>query len=542
MQRPSAIHLRRQSTPPAAPGLAPPRSELPADLLQQSARRLRIACLVWAALWSLGFVLNNFVAPVLSPDKPLDDAWPWPGNPVAAAVVLVSLGVFVATRRGLVRSTRALDLGLCYEVFIALAIGIVNQWTPNIDAVSWISVLVVTYPAIVPSTPGKTLVAALAAAAMDPVGLLLTRARGEPLPETSVLVGAYLPNYICALLAVLPSRIITRLGHQVSRARRLGSYQLGELLGRGGMGEVYRASHRMLARPAAIKLIRPEVLGAGSPEAAEALATRFRREANAAALLRSPHTIDLYDFGVADDGTMFYVMELLDGLDLETLVQRFGPVPAARAVHFLRQACRSLHEAHAQGLVHRDIKPSNLQACRLGLEVDFIKVLDFGLVRQENAPADAQLSAPGIAAGTPAFLAPEVALGAPAGRPADLYGLGCVAYWLLTGRLVFTGATPAEIAIRHVQDIPDPPSRHAELEVSPELDAVVLACLAKRVEDRPTDAADLDTRLAACPVGAAWTEERAHRWWDLHLPATSPRASALLHAEPQRLFDRSSRP
>ena len=529
----SEINVHRESTVPGAQSAGKTRTELPQDLLAQSARRLGIACLVWVALWSLGYLLNNFVAPAISPGKPLDDAWPWPGNAVALAVVVVSLAVFTATRRGWIHGTRALDLGLWYEMVIALAIGIVNQWTPNTTGLSWICVLIVTFPAIVPNTPRKTLLAALAAASMDPLGLALTWARGVAMPEASAFVWAHIPNYICALLAILPARVITRLGQQVTRARRLGSYQLGELLARGGMGEVYRARHRLLARPAAIKLIRPEVLGAGSPQAAQALAERFRREARAAALLRSPHTIDLYDFGLADDGTMFYVMELLDGLDLERLVQRHGPLPEARAIHLLRQACRSLEEAHARGLVHRDIKPSNIQTCRLGLEVDFVKVLDFGLVRQEGPAQDTGLSAPGTVVGTPAFLAPEVALGAPADRRADLYSLGCVAYWLLTGRFVFADATPVEMVIRHVNEAPEPPSRRAELPLSPELDAVVLACLAKRPDERPVDAADVASRLAACPGSALWTDEQAHRWWDLHLPQAPPTAGGIL--EPQLL-------
>jgi eukaryotic-like serine/threonine-protein kinase len=490
---------------------------LPADLLDQSARRLRIASLVWAALWAVGLLMNNVIVRVVSPDKPLDDAWPWPGNPVAFGVIGLSLLVFWATRRGALRGLRALDVGLLYEVAIAFAIGIVNQWTPNVTGLSWICVLVVTFPVIVPHRPSKVLAAALAAASMDLVGLAITGARGVQLPETSVIVWTYLPNYICALLAVLPSHVITKLGQQVSRERRLGSYQLGALIGRGGMGEVYHATHRMLARPAAIKLIRPEVLGASSADAQHALVERFRREANAAALLGSPHTIDLYDFGVADDGTLFYVMELLEGIDLESLVVRFGPLPPERVIHLLRQVCRSLGEAHERGLVHRDIKPSNIQTCRVGLDVDFVKVFDFGLVRAEGQSLDTSLTMPGFIAGTPSFTAPEAALQEKVDRRADLYSLGCVAVWLLTGKLVFEAENHTQMMLRHIQDAPDLPSRHSPYAIPGELDAAVLACLAKNPAERPQDAMLLAAWLEAVPGVQPWTDERARSWWERNL-------------------------
>lgn len=514
---------------------------LPSDLLRQSVKRLQFVCLVWAALWSIAVLLNNVVAPIISPDKPLDDAFPWPGNPVAIAIVAVSLAVFAYTRRHQLSGARALDIGLAYEVLVALAIGIVNQWTPNIHPLSWICVLVVTFPIIVPNTTTKTLAAALLAASMDPVGLALTSLRGEDLPNFSVLVWAYLPNYVCAFLAILPSHVIRHLGHQVTHARRLGSYQLGELLGRGGMGEVYRAHHRMLARPAAIKLIRPEVLGTSSPAARDALIKRFEREANAAALLSSPHTIDLYDFGVADDGTLFYVMELLEGIDLETLVTRFGPLPAGRVVDLLQQVCHSLAEAHERGLIHRDIKPSNILTCRVGLEVDFVKVLDFGLVRLEQPVQDVQLTTPEMMAGTPAFMSPEVAVNGAVDRRSDLYSLGCVAYWLLTGRLVFEADTPIAVLVKHSREAPEPPSRHSELAVPEELEAIVLACLAKTASERPRNATELRTRLAACSGFDGWTDEQARRWWDDHLPHAIEPAQPALELTNPTILQRSLR-
>lgn len=312
---------------------------LPSDLLEQAARRLGFVCLVVAAVWGLQLLLNMVVSPIISPDVPLDDAWPWPGSPVAVGIIAVSLGLFAYTRSSGCDCTFSLDLGLMYEVLVAFGIGIVNQWTPNVTGLSWICVLVLVFPMIVPHTTGKTLVAALVAATMDPVGILITGARGVEIPSGPVILWTYLPNYICAVLAVLPSQVIARLGGQVREARELGSYQIGELLGRGGMGEVYAARHRMLRRPAAIKLVRAGTLGSGGGlEGPSTLLRRFKREAEAAASLHSPHTIALYDFGETDDGDFYYVMELLQGLDLETLVDRFGPMPAARTTYLLAQA------------------------------------------------------------------------------------------------------------------------------------------------------------------------------------------------------------
>src|SRR2546426_10203178 len=207
------------------------------------------------------------------------------------------------------------------------------------------------------------------------------------------------------------------------------------------MGEVYVAHHRMLARPAAIKLIRPEKLEFDGGDQVERTVQRFKREAEAAASLRSPHPIELYDFGETDDGTLYFVMELLDGIDLESLVDRFGPVPPARAVHVLRQVCASLAEAHAHGLVHRDVKPANIHLCRMGLEHDFVKVLDFGIVKSRRAVAEGHVAATAAdkIIGTPAFMPPEMAAGDAGGGRAGLYGGGCVAHLLLNGRPVVGG-------------------------------------------------------------------------------------------------------
>jgi serine/threonine-protein kinase len=332
------------------------------------------------------------------------------------------------------------------------------------------------------------------------------------------LVWRFLGDYMAAGLSMVPARVIHVLGREVRNARDLGSYRLETLLGKGGMGEVYRASHRYLARPAAVKIISPYAQADRSPGEIEVALERFKREASAAAALSSPHTIDLYDFGVADDGTFFYVMELLNGLDLQQLVDKHGPQPPARVIHLLRQACDSLAEAHQLGMVHRDIKPSNIFACRLGLDLDFVKVLDFGIVKTQPDPSAAQLTTPDFTLGTPAFLSPEAAGGNEVDARADLYALGCVGFWLVTGDLVFRGANLMQMMFKHVQEIPRRPSEVLGQPLPEDLEAVILTCLAKAPGDRYPDALALRQALDSCVDARRWTPEAARAWWQTNLP------------------------
>jgi serine/threonine protein kinase len=338
-------------------------------------------------------------------------------------------------------------------------------------------------------------------------------------------------------------------------ARELGSYRLVKRLGKGGMGEVWRAEHRLLAREAAIKLIRMDNAGSAS-DAQE----RFRREAQTLAALRSRNTIELFDYGVADDGTFFYVMELLDGLDLESLVVRYGAQPPGRVLRLMIQACRSLAEAHDAGLVHRDIKPANLFVCRAADEVDLVKVLDFGLVRTlsddaSSAPLSTQavrettaaagidtgsngkLTRAGTVMGTPEFMAPEQALGHELDGRADLYALGCVAYWLLAGRLVFVKHTPMMLLVAHINEPPAPLERYCLGPVPKGLQECISACLAKAPHDRPADARDLQSRLLRAEKELApedvWTEERAQAWWRKHQPPARVSTPSGLTPSPQ---------
>jgi serine/threonine-protein kinase len=284
------------------------------------------------------------------------------------------------------------------------------------------------------------------------------------------------------------------------------------------MGELYLAEHRMLARPAAIKLVRPEILGAVDAEARDRIARRFEREARVTAGLRSPHTVHVYDYGVAADGNLYYVMELLEGFDLEALVRDFGPVPPERTIHILLQVCDSLAEAHERGLIHRDIKPSNVHLCLYGRRFDFVKVVDFGLAKPIDFPEDdSSLTREAAVPGTPAFMAPEQIVGdPPVGPYTDLYALGCLAYWLLTGRLVFEGSSPLDVLAQHARVDPQPPSHLSESDIPADLDRIVLRCLEKDPARRPESAEALATLLAGVTPEKEWTAERAQQWWELH--------------------------
>src|SRR3954453_8770521 len=515
---------RRPSTPVRTTTASGTGQSLPSELLGQTCRRVGIVSLVFASLWVITLILNNIVARGLGQMAFMQALWPFPGNLVSIIGVASSLGMTWLARR-LSGKPMLLDVGAGFLVLQCLLIAILSQWAPVpiSPRVSWVCIPILFYPAIVPNTPRRTLITSLLAASMEPVALGLSHLRGAQVQlNTFYILWDFLPTYICAFLVVIPVKIIHRLGQQVRRARELGSYRLEEPLGKGGMGEVFRATHQMLARPAAVKLIRSEILGASSASMARVITERFRREAEAAASLRSPHTISLYDFGVSQDATFFLVMELLDGLDLETLVERFGPVPPERAVHLLRQACASLAEAHSGGLVHREINPSNIFTCRIGLDVDFVKVLDFGLVKAigDRDREATLLTAPDATTGTPAYIAPEVIRGdrEPDHR-VDIYTLGCVGYWLLTGRLVFHAANGIQMMFQPPNTPPVPPSQRSELEISPELDSVILACLAKDPDERPRDASELSRLVAGARARESWSEDRAHRWWDRHHPS-----------------------
>jgi serine/threonine-protein kinase len=521
------IGLPARDTPAELKTASGHRRQFPPDLLRQASGRLQILALVGAGLWIMGPLLAH-VALYLSHPENVRWAQFGASETICTAGVVISLGLYVFLRSGHRDPAMVMNLALVYMVACAALIGLMIHWEPawatptdTRPMITWTGPVILMFAALVPASPWKLLLAGMVAASMDPLGMIIAQMEGTyhfgPLRNAFLM---HYPSYLLLGVAVVISRVVTRLGRQVAKERELGSYRLGESLGRGGMGEVFRASHRMLARPAAIKLIHPEVLATKDRKSAGLAVARFRREAEAAARLRSPHTVELYDFGETEDGTLYFVMELLEGMDLETLVRRQGPLPQERVIHILRQVCESLEEAHANGLVHRDIKPANIHVGRVGLRHDFVKVLDFGLVKSV-LPAggdDSMATAAGLTPGTPAYMAPELALGEKCDGRADLYALGCVAYFLLTGQLVFDAGSGLQMIAKHIQEIPAPPSQRTELEVAPELDRIVMACLAKRPEDRPQSAAELDRVLDEIEL-QPWSEEEATRWWRTHQPA-----------------------
>jgi hypothetical protein len=510
-----------------------PRSQgLPHDLVQKATARLRVLALLYAAVFFLAAFLP---ALLFEADRAMlfGHVVHWLPGLISISVALFVAAV-VSNPRLSPRATAA--IAIVFEIASSYGIAAAELLQPkSLDfrnatwiGLSWVAVWMLLFTIVVPASPRRSVLAALAASSAVPVMAAVSFAAYPPplLPNAVQFFFLFVFSYLLVVvMAYVGARVLFALGNEVRKARELGSYRLLERLGQGGMGEVWRARHRLLARPAAIKLIRPQAAPAilGSEAA-----TRFEREAQAIASLRSPHTVNLFDFGIADDGTFYYVMELLDGLDAERIVKEFGAMPAARVIYVIRQVCHSLSEAESVSLVHRDIKPANIILCRYGEDYDFVKVLDFGIVKAIQEPGNAAgeptltaLTAEHVVRGTPAFMAPEQVLG---GRPvdhrADIYGIGCLMYWLLTGELVFTGDTPMQLLVRHAQETPDPPSARTELPIPKELDAIVLACLAKDPSDRPQTARALARRLEAVPVTGEWNPDLARAWWETHRPVT----------------------
>ena len=506
-----------------------PVTGLSPELLGQSARRLRIVALLYAFVF---FMSDPLQAILFADERAVFLSTPLRWVPSTISISIALLVAFLTWNRRIAIET-LLTLGLVFEVVGSFGIAAAQYLDPSRYAeappwagLSWVAVWMASFTVIIPSPPRRALVAALASAASVPIVVgftMLTRLAPMQISAFRFFVFLVLPYLLVVLIAYVGARVVYNLGTELNRAQELGSYQLVERLGEGGMGEVWRAKHRFLARPAAIKLMRPEMLG-GTGLEREMLRSRFEREAQATASMRSPHTIELYDFGITEDGSFYYVMELLDGFDLQVLIERFGPIPVERAVHLLMQVCDSLAEAHAEGLIHRDVKPANVYVCRYGREVDFVKVLDFGLVKSRNEATvgAAQVTLNQTIGGTPSFMSPEQIVGDKAldGR-SDIYAIGCLAYWLVTGQLVFSGHTVMETLLQHTQAAPTPPSQRTELAVPDVFDQLIMDCLAKNPEDRPATADALAGRLATIQMSSVWTQERAQQWWDVHHPAKS---------------------
>jgi serine/threonine-protein kinase len=523
------VMIRPEQTTPETVTTTPshePRT-IPKDLLREASQRLGIICLIGGALWIVATILWHLTW------EPLHPGQKWPGikGPewLAYAAGLASFGLWYFIGRSNRRPEFFLSLGLWHMILTCFEVGIVMHWglpltEPLTVQVSWVGVVVLLFAAVLPVNPKHMLIAGLISVSMNPLSMLVTHVHG--LGNDEVIKAAILmhyPDYLIALMAYAVSRIVTRLGRQVSKAREMGSYQLGNLIKRGGMGEIYEARHRMLARPAAIKLIRAEMLGNEKGESADLAIKRFHREAEAAANLRSPHTVELFDFGVTEDQTLYFVMELLEGVDLETLVKESGPLPARRVIHILTQACESLAEAHERGLVHSDIKPANIHVGKAGVRYDFVKVLDFGLVKSvhQMETEDSLATAVGRTPGTPAYMAPEMSLGETVDARSDIYAIGCVGYYLLSGKLVFDATSAFQMVAKHLRNEPVPPTLRARVEIPHPVEAVSLKCLAKKPDYRYYSVIALSNALSSALEAARlkpWTEEEALASWKSRQP------------------------
>jgi serine/threonine-protein kinase len=509
-------HLARQPSGfDSTPGLS-------TQIQHESLRRLRILALVYG----LTFFMASFVPDLLLPDLRARLPQEWANSVPDAIAIAMALVMAWLTRSRRLSPTAIMNAGLVFLVvgnyFIAIAEYIDPERLDNGGwmGLSWVAVWTLLFTVAVPTQPRKAMLATLASVSAPPavIGFMMVTERTVLQASAGeFFVGIVFPYVIVTMLAYIGQSVVYALGRQATQAQELGSYHLVERIGQGGMGEVWRAEHRLLVRPAAIKVIKGSLAGEAAVEAMQ----RFEREAQVTAQLRSPHTVELWDFGTTDDGGFYYVMELLDGIDLDKLVTGFGPVPPERTIFLLHQICHSLTEAHAHGLVHRDIKPGNIFACRYGSDHDFVKVLDFGIVKAthvDKMETGSLETRANVVRGTPAFIAPEQALGGSVDGRADIYAVGCVAYWLLTGQLVFKADTPMGVLMHHAQTPPPRPSSRSELLIPAALDDLVIACLAKDPGQRPQTAGELSRRLGeiACEV---WTEERARAWWAAHRPA-----------------------
>jgi serine/threonine-protein kinase len=510
------------------PGTAPQLAGEIATLLR---RRLCIA----ASIISVGLVVYALVISLLvfSQDRSVSAPWFWLVLTFACVVtpVATALAALLWSGRPLsltqLRGIEVLALGITTAYWSWVQCDLIRQATlveyaeqgavdllvlARCVSLPWFG-SVVLYGTFIPNTWRRC---AALVSGMVVTPLLLSAGLGLAYGISARLLGVFLFETawwmaMAAACAVYGCHKVSLLREQAFEARKVGHYQLKERLGRGGMGEVYLAEHVLLRRPCAIKLIRPD-------QAVDATTlARFEREVQATATLTHPNTVEIYDYGHAEDGTFYYVMEYLPGLSLEDLVERHGPLPPGRAVHLLRQVCAALREAHGIGLVHRDIKPSNVLACERGGVYDVAKLLDFGIV-QSIAPGReaARLTQLGAIAGSPPYMAPEQAAGKLSvdGR-GDIYSLGAVAYFLLTGRPPFVRETAMQLLMAHVYDPVVPPG-DLRPDVPADVQAVVLRCLAKDPGQRYPDADSLEQALARCRCADDWDREQAAAWWHLH--------------------------
>jgi len=518
--------------PSEAAGAADERER---DLQVTLRRRLLVAASLFVAFYGLLSLIS--LPAVLAPETPrgpvrlLFVQW-------IVTAVIAAIAVVVWRGRLSVRALRVAELGIFITGtgFLAVAASFTAQqhgWfklpegrvghpfftdtSTRLDPLTLRWVVVMTgYGLFIPNT-GRRCATVAGVMALTYLGLLVIQGLANGTTGGALISMLVYPTVwmgVTWVAAAFGAHRIGVLQQQVDDARRLGQYRLQRRLGIGGMGEVWLAEHVLLRQTRAVKIVRPE--HAGRPDTL----ARFEREVVATARMQHRNIVEIYDYGRSANGTFYYVMEYLAGINLDDLVERYGAPPPGRAVYLLRQVCAALGAAHAIGLVHRDVKPENVIVGRQDNDVDVVKLLDFGLVKDVRPDAgDARLTRSDVLTGTPAFMAPEqITDGGKLDARSDIYGVGCLAFLLLTGRPPFGDRPALALAAAHLHETPVAPSRERP-GVSAELDAVVLRCLAKAREDRFPDVESLDQALRECPEAGTWSEADAAAWWSRHASA-----------------------
>ena len=441
-------------------------------------------------------------------------------NDIIFTGAFVGLGIMAVIWRVILVRNAALSvtslgrIDILYAVTVGSAFGASAYLAYDLRPAGYTSLVYATFfvftrTIIVPSTPVRT--AVLAAITMVPntiasVGLVLKRT--QELPAPAFVIGGTVLAAVAVLLATIGSQVIYGLQRKYDDIKQLGVYVLVREHRRGGMGVVYIARHHLLRRETAVKVLSPDRFS-------EEDLARFEREVHFMSELTHPNTVAVYDYGRSSDGRLYYAMELLGGMDLKRLVNAYGPLPSARVAQILAQVCGALQEAHDRGAIHRDVTPANIILCERGGIADVAKVIDFGLVK-EIAPETG--ISQHLVLGTVDYMAPEALTGEEgSNKPGrDIYGLGAVGYFLLTGKRVFEGKTTPDTIIQHATKAPVPPSQVAAVHIAPELEAIILRCLEKRPADRFASAADLAEALEALAINREWTRADAKEWWREH--------------------------
>jgi hypothetical protein len=485
----------------------------------------------WNGLLSFSFLpLRLGLEAAFAPDFSWASVLARPGVVPHVISSLTMVVVWLVTRRSeilRIRTLTAIDatatcvVGTSFALMAAaLAVNggllISDAMVAMLTATLAIAFTVIWRAVVIPSTPSRTAalttLAALPLIATDIWMLAVRPPNGTG--QVAAAPFAVLWAFVMIAISIVASNVVFGLRKEVERVRRLGQYTLDEKIGEGAMGVVYRARHAMLRRPTAIKLLPPQRMGQKNLQ-------RFEQEVQLTAMLTHPNTVAIYDYGRTPDGVFYYAMEFLDGINLEDLVRRFGAQPAGRVIALLRQVCRALAEAHDLGVIHRDVKPGNVILTIRGGEPDVAKVVDFGLVKELDTTGGSQTRSvdANLLVGTPLYLSPE-AISTPDRIDArsDLYALGAVGYFLVTGQPLFEGRTIMELCAHHLHTTPVPPSTRLGRPVDRQLEAVLLSCLEKDPANRPRTAMALHDALGASDAAADWSTEDARQWWASYQP------------------------